>query len=487
MQGVRNAARGTWTRGIYFLVLPIAIAAAWPTPVFAAEPAAERTPELAEWESLNYGMFIHFGMSTFTADEFDPGEKPSTTYAPTALDVDQWICAARDAGMKYAVLTAKHVSGHCLWDSKVSWKGKEYDYDVATSSNPTDVVAAFMKACKKYDVQPGIYYCIWDRHNQARAEQKTDGAGPEYFDLVKGHMAELHTRYPGIREQWIDIPWYLTAAQRRELYDLIKRHSPACLVLMNNGYHDGSEAIRAGCWPSDLINGEVTIPPPSGHDPVKKFDGKTYYQPMEVCEVVGKHWFYIPGDVPKPPSALHLLYRNSVERGANLLLDVGPDRSGRVPDDQVEALVNLKRAIDHPDKFPASITLGKKVAASRVYENDPRYAATSAVDDDYGTRWAAPEGATSAWFEVDLGLAMTFDRAVLVTPVPPEFARIRAFQIEYFDEGQWKVGHKGGSVSASGLEVSFKPVTAQRVRLNITEATNGPTLSEFQLFAPAKR
>ena len=126
-------------------------------PGSASAPAAKCTPRLAEWEGLKYGMFIHFGMSTFTGDELDDGKSASTTYAPTQLDVRQWVRTAKQAGMKYMVLTAKHHSGHCLWDSA------DYDYDVATSGDKTDVVAEFMKACKEEGIKPGIYYAILDQ------------------------------------------------------------------------------------------------------------------------------------------------------------------------------------------------------------------------------------------------------------------------------------------------------------------------------------
>src|SRR4051812_43295333 len=99
---------------------------------------------LRKWEVLGYGMFIHFGMSTFVGQELPSGNEPSSTYAPTQLDVDQWVQVARDAGMKYAVLTAKHVAGHCLWPSKFT------DYDVETSASKTDVVGEFVRACEKH-------------------------------------------------------------------------------------------------------------------------------------------------------------------------------------------------------------------------------------------------------------------------------------------------------------------------------------------------
>src|SRR3954454_25381 len=114
---------------------------------------------LRKWESLGYGMFIHFGMSTFVGKELPSGQEDSSVYAPDKLDVDQWIQVARDAGMKYAVLTAKHVAGHCLWPTKYT------DYHVGNSGNKTDVVEAFVIACRSKGVLPGLYYCAWDNHN----------------------------------------------------------------------------------------------------------------------------------------------------------------------------------------------------------------------------------------------------------------------------------------------------------------------------------
>ncbi len=108
---------------------------------------------IREWEQLRYGMFIHFNMNTFAGAEYDNGKMPAESFNPTNPDVDQWMRTARDAGMKYAVLTAKHTGGFCLWDSKVKWKGKEYDYDIASSGYKKDIVALFMESCRKYEIK----------------------------------------------------------------------------------------------------------------------------------------------------------------------------------------------------------------------------------------------------------------------------------------------------------------------------------------------
>src|SRR5256885_10314123 len=87
------------------------------------QPATHRTRALREFERLQFGVSFHFSMNTFTGDDYETGAVPASTYNPTNLDVRQWIRVARDLGARYAVLTAKHMSGFCLWDAA------NYDYD----------------------------------------------------------------------------------------------------------------------------------------------------------------------------------------------------------------------------------------------------------------------------------------------------------------------------------------------------------------------
>ncbi|MBN1466525.1 alpha-L-fucosidase, partial [candidate division KSB1 bacterium] len=191
--------------------------------------------QLHKWEQLRYGMFIHFGMSTFLGQELPDGHAPSTLYAPDALDVDQWISVARDAGMRYAILTAKHVAGHCLWPTKCT------DYNVTSSANTTDVVEAFVRACEKRGVKPGFYYCSWDNHNRFGSETPSDGGdwnGQNSFpatqeDVMPPHttslyqnfqtaqIQELLQNYGPIAEMWIDIPGVLGRGYREYLYNHI--------------------------------------------------------------------------------------------------------------------------------------------------------------------------------------------------------------------------------------------------------------------------
>ncbi len=357
-------------------ILLLAVAAAAACSSGGRSPATGRNAVLADWEALRFGMFIHFGMSTFTKEEFGAVSAQAKEYAPTALDVDQWIRVASEGGMKYAILTTKHCYGHALWDSKLT------AYDVESGPDKTDVVRAFVDACRRHGVKPGFYYLLgWDKVNQwARTPE-------DYEAFCRGQIEELLTGYGPITELWLDIPWDMgpdTEGVLARLYAKIKSLQPDCLVLLNQGFVDGS-AVRAlaptyahreydlppvPLWPKDINNGEVTPPPPAGHNPMISVRGKTYYLPMETCDTLAHHWFWEPGDALKSVRTLVRRYRSTVDKGANLLLDLAPDKTGRIPEATAKRLMEMKAALADPSLIRPSLTLGAAATASNVYRND---------------------------------------------------------------------------------------------------------------------
>lgn len=309
----------------------------------AAEPRGAQRLSLAKlrkWESLGYGMFIHFGMSTFLGQEIPDGTAAAATYAPDRLDPDQWVQIARDAGMRYAILTTKHVAGHCLWPSSRT------DYTVAASGNQTDVVEAFVKACERRGVKPGFYYCSWDNHNKFGSVTPRHGQTPYttslYQDFQTAQVTELLTRYGPVMEMWIDIPVVLGRGYRTFLYQHIVGLQPECIVMMNSGISDGAVYNVEKSWPSDLIAIERRLPPAGGHQKWREIEGKRYYMPGEVCDPIGKDWFWVEGDHPRPVEALRTMLADTRRRGANLLLDVGPDRHGLITAECRDALLRMR-------------------------------------------------------------------------------------------------------------------------------------------------
>jgi alpha-L-fucosidase len=127
----------------------------------------------------------------------------------------------------------------------------------------------------------------------------------------------------------------------------------------------------------------------------------------------------------------------------------------------------------------ASLASGKKATVSNVFQNSPAYGADKAFDDDPGTRWATDSGVKQAWLEVDLGKPVTFSRV----SISEEYNRVRRFELQYKDGETWRTFLQGTRLG-DNYSKSFDAVTAQHVRLNILDATDGPTIWEFHLLAP---
>jgi len=343
----------------------LAGAAACTTRNASAGEGAQRLPvaKLQEWEALGYGMFLHFGISTYDGKEWSDGKTPASEYRPDKLDVDQWMEVARDAGMKYAILTTKHVAGFCLWPSKYT------DYSVSNSPVKTDVVGEFVKACDRRGVKPGFYYCSFDNHHTFGSVTVDHCGAP--FDTVdqvqqiersgkafttstyqafqRQQVTELLTSYGKIAEFWLDEPGVLGRGYRTYLYHHVTSLQPDCVLLANGSYGDTEHWDPWYTWPQDIIGYEVptdaSMPAMKEHIHWRTVEGKRYYLPGEVYDLIGRHWFWMDGDQPRPDDKLAKLYRDSRGNGTSLLLDVPPDKHGRIPEIYVAALQRLRKNV----------------------------------------------------------------------------------------------------------------------------------------------
>lgn len=331
---------------------------------------------LHQWEALGYGMFIHFGMSTYVNLQGKVfckplGTDPPACYAPDALDVDQWVSVARDAGMKYAVLTAKHISGFCLWPSRHT------TYTVAHSGHTTDVVEKFVASCRAKGVLPGLYYSSYDNHHRWGSRTRSDFPSKQaYFDMAAkripfggvdpqgpldemmifttslyqtfqtAQITELLSDYGPLVELWIDHPDAMGRGYRTFLYEQMARLQPQIVVMMNNGTPSSEEYDVDYAWPSDLIAMEEGAPPEGGYRKWRDIEGRRYYLPGEVCDSIApirQDWFWLEGDRPRPTGSLLKQFRSCRQGGANYLLNVPPDRPGRIPQEFIATLGELRR------------------------------------------------------------------------------------------------------------------------------------------------
>ena len=292
-------------------------------------PATHKTTEMAKWESLRFGAFVHFNDNSCLVREFSKNTDPGI-FNPVNLNFDALMTTFQKAGVKYAVLTTRHTSGFCLWDSKVT------QFDVANSPFKMDVVKLFVEACRKHGIKPCLYYCLWGSKDWNPGNWnptiKAELVGKTPKQIILAQLAELADNYGPIYEFWLDMQcWADTTLKPRESYDLLKSKNPKTLVHFNQHVQDGTK-IRY--FPTDIINGEERIPPVAGHQPFRKVGDSSYYLPFEYeitsqrCDSLtlgnglmkGSVWFTYPMSHFYPVDSLYKYIKQNYERGGSNIL-----------------------------------------------------------------------------------------------------------------------------------------------------------------------
>ncbi|MFF1357311.1 alpha-L-fucosidase [Streptomyces sp. NPDC058297] len=309
------------------------------------------TPWQLAWQQDGFGLFLHFGINTFNGEEWSDGSLDPATFDPTELDADQWAETAVAAGAKYVVLTAKHHDGFCLWPTSTT------DYSVASSpwqDGKGDVVAELSRACRTAGLGLGLYLSPWDRN----ADCYDDPAAYDAFYLRQ--LTELCTRYGPLYELWFD-----GAGSEGRTYDwdavmaVIDKHQPDAMVFNMGrptirwvGNEDG--LAEDPCW---YVTESTGI---SVYDDGQAALDSARYLPPECDVPIRANWFWQPDDLHTLKSADHLLgiWYRSVGLGAGLLLNVPPDRRGRIDDADRTRLLDFtdSTARRFAEPIPATLT-----------------------------------------------------------------------------------------------------------------------------------
>lgn len=457
-----------------------------PPPFEGIEPVPTNAPSAMQQIQIDraYGMFCHFGINTFHNEEWTDGSKPASSYAPSAVDADQWVRTAYESGMRYFLIISKHHDGFCLWDSPYT------TYDVGSSGNTTDVVRAVADACEKYDVALALYYSLWDRH------ESTYGTAA-YIDYMENQLTELLTDYGPVAELWLDGGWIESSSywDMPRIYDLVKRLQPGCQVGINWSIglpgnpdahpvypQDQQEGYPIRYFPGDFRLADPYMP--AIPDPKLFAHGTNmYYMPFEATVTLSAQnkWFHHTDDPNAKPVAELERYFNMATAQNNLLVfNAPPNRDGVLIPSNIAALSNLavRVGLEPGRPIPKNIALDKPVTASSVWSGDPAtYAADKAVDIDPNSRWASE--ITNPWLEVNLGQDMAFDR-VIVNEFVDAGNRVQSFKIEYLDRAQWLEAASGTTIGES-LRLDFPEVTGSKVRLKILAASDYPSIWSFKV------
>lgn len=340
--------------------------------LYAQKPAVNQpTPSSRQlvWQKLDYYLFVHFGPNTFTDLEWGKGTEPEDVFNPTDLDCGQWCRIAKAAGAKGIIITAKHHDGFCLWPSKYS------THTVAQSkwkNGKGDVLRELSDSCKKYDLKMGVYLSPWDRNHPQYGT-------PAYNDVFVNMMKEVVNNYGPFFEFWWDGANGEGPNGKTQVYDwqrfkqTMRSIAPNTVVFSDIGPDArwvGNERGIAGDPNWNTLD-TIGFTPGAGapkQDTLNhgNVNGKAWI-PAECDVSIRPGWFYHAeeDEKVKSPEELFQLYLKSVGRGANLLLNVPPDRNGHFNAHDSAALIGFKKLRE--ESFDKEIADKKFTTASSTY------------------------------------------------------------------------------------------------------------------------
>ena len=308
-----------------------------------------------------FGMFIHWGLYAVPArgewvrsNERMPEEKYMPFFRefdPSAAEPKAWVQAAKEAGMGYVILTAKHHDGFCLFDSELT------DFKSTNTPMGRDIVREFLEAGREAGLKVGLYYSLidWhhpdfphhgDRYHPMRSDPAASNEERDferYLAYMHGQVKELCTRYGRLDVLWFDFSYDQLrgeAWRANELADMVRTLQPG--ILLNNrlevsgeGFGSLAQGEPAPCH-GDFVSPERMVPPEGLFDP----QGRPLY--WETSTTMNHSWGYCAGDPwYKPASLLLKKLVECVSKGGNFLLNVGPDGNGRIPRQAMDTLKYL--------------------------------------------------------------------------------------------------------------------------------------------------
>ena len=420
------------------------------------------------WQTREVAAFLHFGMNTFTNKEQGDGTESPTLFNPTAFDARQWITTLRNAGVREALLTAKHHDGFCLWPTTCT------NYSVAASpfrSGKGDVVKDFVDAAHEGNVRVTLALSPLDRHDPSYGT-------PGYLKLFECQLAELLNNYGAIDEIWL---WGLGPLEPVfdwvAIRDFVHSIQPDTLVEFANAAPVPPSELR-----SIAQSSPSTPPAPSDQTNVQTPAGAAapQYIPAESVYSIRPGWFWHPAEDNQVKTVAQLVdyYFDGVGRNSLLRLNVPPETRGLLADPDVAVLNQFGPAIQA--LYRTNVAAGQPATADSVFRDLAPYAAASAVDGKPETFWAAGAGQTSARLEVDLGGPLSFDLISLQEPIALG-ERASQYHVEAQTNGVWKTIATGTTIGERKL-FRMSAVTADRVALVITGARGAPAISELGLY-----
>ena len=426
------------------------------------------TPQQLEWQQMELTAFLHFGVNTFTGREWGDGTEDPAVFNPEGLDAEQWVKALKDAGFKMALLTAKHHDGFCLWPTKTT------KHSVASSAwrgGKGDVVRELRDACDKYGLKFGVYLSPWDRNASCY------GDSPKYNQFFIEQLTELLTNYGEIHEVWFDGACGEGPNGKKQVYDwdafyrTITRLQPkAVMAIMGDdvrwvGNEKGlgretewsATALTPGIYARSAeqnkrLNLFEKAEDLGGRDVVAKAS-ELFWYPSEVDVSIRPGWFYHADQDDQVKSLSHLadIYFQSVGYNSVLLLNIPPDKRGRIHDNDVKRIKELS------DYLKATFADNKLKQGNEL--------------------WTAGAGASK---EYEVEKDATFNTFLIQEDIS-KGQRVESFTVEAFNNGSWQKLGEGTTVGYKRL-LRFPDCKAEKLRVTIGSSRGVANVMNTGLF-----
>ena len=323
-------------------------------------PSEENLKARQEFADSKFGIFLHWGLySIFAQGEWylskgrlshQEYKKAADAFYPHRFNAKEWVSAIKDSGAKYICLTSRHHDGFSMWNTKYS------DYNIVDATPyKRDILKELSRECKRQGIKLHLYYSHvdWGRSDyfQSKASNKVtekdqfEGGYDNYFKFMNNQLVELLTKYK-INALWFDGMWDRRSVdwRIREQYDLIHSVQPSCLI-GNNHHLPSIEGEDFQIFERDL----------PGENKAGYSKGQTVSQklPLETCQTMNGMWGYKVADQNYKSTEYLIRYLVSIAcKGANLLLNIGPQPNGELP---ATALARLKEMGEWLRKYGDSV------------------------------------------------------------------------------------------------------------------------------------
>jgi len=281
----------------------------------------ERDERMEWWRKARFGMFIHWGLySQLGRHEWvmnreripvSEYEKLADTWKPKPRASRMWAKIAKQAGMKYIVMTTKHHEGFCLWDTK------QTDYNAVKRSPGRDLVKEFVEACREFGLKIGFYYSLMDWHHPDGGNCLYDeNARKRFINFTHNCVRELCSNYGKIDILWYDVAYPLKTPElweSKKMNEMVRKLQPH--IIINN----------RSLLPEDFDTPEQHVTP-TGRD-------------WESCMTFNESWGYMPSSIDwKSPRQILGMLTTAAAHGGNFLLNVGPAPDGSFPEEATSRL-----------------------------------------------------------------------------------------------------------------------------------------------------